>query len=403
MVAPLRVSFLALLSHPGLRELEWRHVADLAARYGVEPPRPGANHFSADFGPFRMKSERHTEFTRYKFMVKGVGEEPFADCAIAAVPADWIAAIPGQVMFAAHVALLPAPAAAPDYESIASRSFDGNVLAGATIAGGAATALTDFRIHGDGFSRILVLDREMTPRQAGRMVQRLLELETYRIMALLALPVAQAVTPLLTQSEQELADITTALAGADAHNEPALLDRLTRLEAEIGSRESENHYRFSAAAAYYELVQRRIEELREDRIQGLQNFKEFTERRLAPAMNTCMAVVERQESLSQRVARATQLLSTRVDIAREHQNQLVLKAMNRRAALQLRLQSTVEGLSLAAVTYYVVGVVSYAAKGAKAAGLRIDPELITGLSIPIVALIVFLGVRKVHRMVSDAD
>jgi uncharacterized membrane-anchored protein len=402
MVAPLRISFLALLSNPGLREQEWQHVADLAARYGIEPPRKGANHFSADFGPFRMKSERHTEFTRYKIMVKGAAEEPFANFAISALPADWVAAIPGQVIFAAHVALVSAPDILPDYESIALRSFDGNVLAGAMIAGGAATALTDFRIHGDGFSRILVLDRELTPRQAGRMVQRLLELETYRIMALLALPVAQAVTPLLTRSEQELADITTALAGTNAHNEPALLDRLTRLEAEIGSRESENHYRFSAAAAYYELVQRRIDELREDRIQGLQNFREFTERRLAPAMNTCMAAVARQESLSQRVARATQLLSTRVDIARERQNQQVLEAMNRRAALQLRLQSTVEGLSLAAVTYYIVGVVSYAAKAAKAAGLPVNADLVTGVSIPFIALLVFLGVRKVHRMVNDA-
>ncbi len=92
-------------------------------------------------------------------------------------------------------------------------------------------------------------------------------------------------------------------------------------------------------------------------------------------MNTCRAAAARQESLSQRVARATQLLSTRVDLTREQQNQAVLDSMNRRAAAQLRLQQTVEGLSIAAMTYYVVGLVGYAAKGAKAAGVAVDPEL----------------------------
>jgi uncharacterized membrane-anchored protein len=128
-----------------------------------------------------------------------------------------------------------------------------------------------------------------------------------------------------------------------------LLDRLTRLAAEIDSRDAAHHFRFSAAMAYDDLVQRRIHELREKRIQGLQTFHEFTERRLAPAMNTCGAVAERQDALSRRVARATQLLSTRVDITRERQNRAVLESMNRRAQLQLRLHSTVEKLSIAAV------------------------------------------------------
>ncbi len=99
-------------------------------------------------------------------------------------------------------------------------------------------------------------------------------------------------------------------------------------------------------------------------------------------MNTCRAAAARQESLSQRVARATQLLSTRVDVTREKQNQAVLESMNRRAAAQLRLQQTVEGLSVAAITYYIVGLVGYAAKGAKAAGLAVSPDLAMAVSIP---------------------
>jgi len=149
-------------------------------------------------------------------------------------------------------------------------------------------------------------------------------------------------------------------------------------------------------------VQRRIEELRETRIQGMQNFREFTERRLAPAMNTCQAVSSRLDSLSQRVARATQLLSTRVDVSRERQNQRVLESMNRRAEAQLRLQQTVEGLSVAAITYYIVGLVGYAAKGLRGAGLDVNPDLAMGISIPVVVLIVALGMRKVRRVVLRA-
>jgi uncharacterized membrane-anchored protein len=397
--APLRLTFLALLSDASLREREFAHLAALVRRFGAPEPAPGATHYSADLGPLRIKVERHSEFTRYKFIVAGPAGEPFGQTALEAVPADWLEAIPGQVMVAAHAALLYAGPDAPDYEAIGARYFAGNVLVGAGIAGGAAVALTDCRVHG-GFGRLLVLDRSMTRRQAGRMIQRLLEIDTYRLMALLALPVARALAPSLTRAEQELAQITDTLVGSSEADEPALLDRLTRLEAEIESSESRHHYRFAAAAAYYELVQRRIQELRETRIQGLQTFQEFTERRLAPAMNTCLATSARLESLSQRVARATQLLSTRVDISRERQNQRVLESMNRRAEAQLRLQQTVEGLSVAAITYYIVGLVGYAAKGLSGAGLAVNPDLAMGLSIPLVVLMVALGVRRVRKVVS---
>lgn len=402
LVAPLRLSFLALYADPGRRDAEWQHVCALTRRYGVPPPATAANHLSLDLGPFRLKWERHTEFSRYKFIVQGEEAEPFASPAIAAVPVDWVAGLGGEVIVAAHAVVLRCDTAEVDHEAVSARLFDGNMLLGATIGGGAGAAFTDLRVKPDGFGRFYVVDCGMTPRQAGRMVQRLLEIDTYRMLALLALPVARQLGPLLSQSEQELARITAALAHARGQDEAGLLDRLTQLEAEIESRESQHAYRFSAAAAYYELVQRRIAELREERIQGLQTLQEFTERRLAPAMSTCQSVASRQRALSERVARATQLLSTRVDIARERQNQALLESMNRRAKLQLRLQETVEGLSVAAVTYYIVGLVGYAAKGLDAAGVNLDADLAMGLSIPLVAIIVALGVRKIRRAVTRA-
>jgi uncharacterized membrane-anchored protein len=405
LLAPLRLSYLVMLCDFPQRAQAWQAVRSLAEQFGVPPPAANASYFSADFGPFRLRCEAHTEFMRYTFMVtdpacSGLPADGFTRSAIDAVPSDWVVALPGQVMVAAHAVLVDAADEDIDVRSLAGRFFEGNLLVGARIAGVAGTALTDFRIHADGFSRLLVLDHGMNAFQAGRMVQHLLEIDTYRIMALLALPVARELTPFLTQRERELAAVTTALVSAGELDEPVLLERLTRLQAEIESRHSDSLYRFSAADAYYDLVQQRIVELREDRIQGLQTFREFTERRLAPAMNTCRSVAARQESLSQRVAQATQLLSTRVDVSRERQNQALLASMNRRASLQLRLQSTVEGLSIAAVTYYIVGLVGHAAEGLHAMGMAVVPDIAMAISIPIVGVLVAFGLHRTKRMVT---
>ena len=401
LVAPARLSYLALLSSASGSDADYQSICDLARQFGAIPPELSVNHYSTDLGPFRVKWERHSEFVRYTFIAAGAyGGAAFAKPAIDGVPVDWVASLAGELIVATHVALMRGDAAVPDAEAISTRYFEGNTLAGAAVAESAGTAFTDFRVRADGFSRFYVEDRGLTPRQAGRIIQRLLEIDTYRIMALLALPVARELAPFLNARERDLVETTTSMVSAGEADEPMLLDRLTRLEAAIDSRLSENHYRFSAAAAYSELVQRRIEELREVRIPGLQTFREFTDRRLAPAMSTCRTISARQEQLSMRVARATQLLSTRVDITHERQNQKLLESMDRRASLQLRLQETVEGLSVAAVTYYVVGLVGYAAKGLKAAGAALNPDLVMGVSIPIVLLLTGLGVRKIRQTVS---
>ncbi|MBR0682331.1 DUF3422 domain-containing protein [Roseomonas eburnea] len=398
LVAPASISYLALIPPEGApSDQSLDAVRDLVRRVGGPAPAPGASHYSTDLGAFRLKWERHTEFSRFMVIVPGVAPDPFARTAMDAVPADWVAALPGRVIVAAHAALLHDDGAPLDLAGIAERCFAGNDLVGAEVSGGRATAITDFRIHGDGFSRFMLLDRGMGRRQAGRVLQRLLEVDTYRIMALLALPVARALSPLLSAQERELADVTGALVACAENDEPVLLDRLTRLAAEIESAEARNRYRFSAARAYYELVQRRIDDVREGRIEGLQTMREFTERRLAPAMNTVRDVARRQELLSQRVARATQLLSTRVDLTRERQNQALLASMDRRAQLQLRLQQTVEGLSVAAITYYVVGLIAYVAKALADGGLAVQPGLVVGIAVPVVAAAVFAGMRRLRR------
>lgn len=399
--APSRVSCLALLCGNNSRDLEWAMLQDLGRRHGVEVPATASGYLSANFGRFRLKWERHTEISRYIVVVDGAHGAAFAHPAIEALPADWVAALPGRVIFAGHAEVVASRACdAADLARLSTESFGDHPLVGSHIADAAGTVLTDFRIDDAGYSRVLLVDRGLTAAQSGRIVQAVLEIEMYRLLALLAFPVARELAPLLARDERELSEIANLLVKADPASEAALLDRLTTLQAEIERYEADHHYRFGAAEAYHEIVQRRLVELRETRCGSLQTWQEFMERRLAPAMNTCSAAMDRLESLSQRVTRATQLLSTRIGITRELQNQQLLESMNQRAAAQLRLQATVEGLSVAAVTYYVVGLVEYLSKGLADSGLPIDAGVVTAISIPLVAALVYFAIRRVRRSVA---
>ena len=104
-----------------------------------------------------------------------------------------------------------------------------------------------------------------------------------------------------------------------------------------------------------------------------------------------------------RVSRASALLGTRVEIVRERQNQELLGAMNERAALQLRLQETVEGLSVAAIAYYATGLFGYVFKSAEKAGLPIKYELVTGLAVVPIVLAVWFFMHRVRKHLSAPD
>lgn len=397
---PARLSCLAMSSPASALEQEWQLLRELAALHGAVIPEQAAGHVVIETTHWRLKWERHTEYSRYVIALEGAAASPFLEPATSVLPAEWLARLPGEVIYAGHAEMVTATGADNASAMAAARThFTHRPLVGSMIAGGLATVVTDFRIGADGYSRMLIFDRGMTAAQAGRAVQALLEVDTYRLLALLAFPVARQLSPQLARDERELSAIAAQLVSADKAQEPLLLDRLTRLQAEIERHEADHHYRFGAAEAYHEIVQRRLEQLREERLDSLQTLQEFMERRLAPAMNTCVAVMARLESLSQRITRATQLLSTRIEITREGQNQQLLESMNQRAAAQLRLQGTVESLSVAAVTYYVVGLISYLADGVESSGLGWSAKMITAISIPIVVIVVALGIRRIRRAV----
>jgi uncharacterized membrane-anchored protein len=398
---PSRASFIAVLIDPDERQQERSHIGALCERFHVSPPSEGLTHITASMGKFRFKWERHGEFSSYTFFSNGAETEPFEEPAATLLPVGWLAAIPGKTVVAAHAALLRGDGAVPPVTDIA-RHFSGNTVVGARVGDNAGLVYTDFKIHADGCTRFLVLDTGFTPGQAGRTLQRLFEIEAYRILALLALPIARRLSPRVLAIERSLAVLTDDIA-RDHGEDENLLRELTRMAAEIESGLSASQFRFGACRAYFELVNARIQELREQRLASVQTIEEFMARRLKPAVATCVTVSQRMRDLSERVAQASSLLSTRVDIAREHQNQALLASMDRRAKLQLRLQQTVEGLSIAAILYYLTSLISYLAKAAASIGLPIKPDIAVGLSVPIIGIALFFAVKRLRKKIFAAE
>ena len=398
---PCRATYVAALIDAADRAREVSHLAALCDQFAIEPPEVASNHFSARLGTLKIKWERHGEFSGYTFIVPGLSPTPFSAPPTLQLPPGWLAALPGRVLVAAHAKVIAAPTVAVDAAFLA-KHFDSNLVIGGEVGEGSGTAYTDFRIHDDGFSRFLMIDAGFTSRQAGRMIQRLFEIEAYRMMALLALPIARQQSAHLVEIEAALASVTAEIAAGNGDDE-ALLHKVTRLAAEIESDLAASQFRFSACSAYGELVTMRIAELRERRLPGIQPIGEFMARRFMPAVATCATVSQRLHGLSERVARAGGLLSTRVDIAREQQNQALLGSMDRRAKMQLRLQQTVEGLSVAAIIYYAAGLVAYVAKGFRSAGAAIEPDLVVGACIPLLAALVVFAIRRARRRVFNED
>ncbi|MCK5040644.1 MAG: DUF3422 domain-containing protein [Sphingomonadales bacterium] len=395
MKAPENVSHIAMLCGENTAKEDLAHLAKLCERFGLTAPDKG-NYFYADFGPFRLKWERHTEFCTYTFHVEPPSEQPFETTAIDRVPDNWLAKLPGECLVAIHVTLQTTDTRERANRDIAKILSSGEVI-GSTMSGG-ARVWTDFHLHGDGYSRIIVQDANLSPFQLGRLVQRLLEIETYRMMALLGLLPARETAPEISSVDHKLSKIISSLSDIKGvEEERQLLVKLTSLAGQMEQISARTDYRFSATRAYYALVLSRIQELREKRIEGLQTISEFMERRLTPANETCLSIAARKAKLSRRITRTSNLLRTGVDISLEEQNHSLLMSMDRRAALQLRLQQTVEGLSVAAISYYLVSLVGYGLEAVHSLGVAVDIEIAKGASIPFVILFVWLGTRAVRK------
>jgi len=407
---PALVLYVAVLNSDISRAQECAHLRQLPGQQDLQEEQLGGNFLRLRLDGYTLKWERHSEFSRYS-LVQPLpdhalqGQDDAQLLASVLLPEGWLRQIPGRTLAAVQLLLLHGDLSDPATLQAQAQAWFGEhpLVASAMGRNSHSWAVTDFRLRPSGFERMLVLaPPDMSQTRAGRVSQRLLELETYRLMALRGLPVAKELAPMLAQAEADLADITTRLESKGADDQE-LLATLVSLSARVERATASHMYRFSATRAYQALVRQRIDELRESAVPGIQTVGEFMQRRLWPAMATVAATEQRLAKLSERVARASALLRTRVDIAAELQNQQLLAKLTRGQELQLQLQTTVEGLSIAAISYYVVSLLLYGAKGLKGLGLPLNPELAVAALIPLVLGAVWATSRRIHKRVLHAS
>jgi uncharacterized membrane-anchored protein len=254
----------------------------------------------------------------------------------------------------------------------------------------------DFRIDTGGHMRFAVFVRPDTgSRRIGRIVQRLTEIETYKAMSMLGFRRARDLSAPMGVLDRELTQLVEDMTGP-AHRAEEVLERLLKVAAELENLRAKAAFRFGATAAYEAIVMDRIAVLREQRVQGRQTFQEFMARRFDPAMRTVKSTEARLDAMADRATRAGNLLRTRVDVERQAQNQALLASMDRRADLQLRLQRTVEGLSVVAISYYAVNLAAYMAYPV-IEPLGLSKGLGTALLTPLVVLAVWLMIRRIRH------
>ncbi len=394
VAGPARLLHFAFMTDGPQAAADRAALATWCTARGRPAPLAGAKHHRVEWHDGSLRWEQHSEFTTYTWQFAAETGSPFVPRAGALAEDMRRLPQPGPHLVSVDLHYMPETP-----ETDASKPFDPSSLAMASVNRGGAMAATDYRADADGFVRVLVLDRSLTPPRAGALLQRLLEIETYRILALLGLPQTQRVAPSVKRIEDELTRIADAMKDNDGLAEDrALLDDLTGLAAALEADVAASSYRFGATRAYDGIVRQRLAAIDEEPVEGWPPFSSFLERRMAPALRTCAMLEERQTNLSTKLARAANLLRTRVDVEIERQNRDLLASMNERTRLQLRLQQTVEGLSVAAISYYIVGLAAYLFKGAKDARLLpFDPGLATAAAVPLSILLVALVVRRTRK------
>ncbi len=399
ILVPRRVFLMTFLTDHGEALLDRENLETLCKAHAAQPPLSDANFLSIEIGQWHFRWEQHNEFTTYRWDIEDSDDATFRGDDGARLLAELNFVPPGRLIVATQLKVTDKQHSVEELEKI----FNPSSLCAISTDRGKGHVATDFQVDAMGFTRFLVEDLGMSSFRLGGLVQRTLEVETYRTLALLGLPVAKKSVKVVNRVQDELSRLTGEIANAERiEDNGALLKDLTDLAAELEAEAARTAFRFGASIAYHNIVNARLANMREESIEGARRFSSFFKRRLDPAIATCSSVQERQSRLSQKLARTAELLRTRVQFELEEQNRNLLQSMDQRAQMQLRLQQTVEGLSVAAMSYYTVGLIAYLAKGMHKIGIGVDfnPTVVTALSVPIVVVTMWVIMRRIHRSIS---
>jgi len=396
--APCTVVFLAIKKPVAAvardRDEDLAHLINLLDRHGAQHPQPNATHYAGQIGRHWLKWEQHTEFVTYTAITQNVSDRPFNPADFEVFPPDWLMASPGQRITSAMIRVVGRQDEASVKSALADW-FEPESLAVARVLDDAAICASDFRIDPAGHMRFAMF---VTPgtgqRRTGRIIQRLCEIEIYKAMSMLGFARVKQLMPRIGELDGKLTDLMGQMTDNAAHPD-ALLPDLLSTSTELETLSAQCAFRFGATGAYEAIVNQRIEVLREERFEGRQSFADFMMRRYDPAIRTVKSTERRLQALSDRAIRAGELLRTRMDVERSAQNQALLESMDRRADMALRLQHTVEGLSVVAISYYAVSLVGYLLYPLTNVGIS-KGSLTALVTVPVI-LAVWVAIRHIRK------
>uniref|UniRef100_A0A486XV48 Uncharacterized membrane-anchored protein n=1 Tax=Rheinheimera sp. BAL341 TaxID=1708203 RepID=A0A486XV48_9GAMM len=397
LTAPCRLCQFMLTVSPASRTSELGFMQQLARQQGSHFNETDHDINLPLFGGM-LRFEKHGEFSSYVFIQPGNEKQLFDDPLDFLPSKDWLDTIPGQIFRVVQLSVITP--AQLDASGNIDALFNPDNCISSLLAGQKARIWTDFQKHAEGAGRMLLLDHGLSSAALGRLVQQLFDLGNYRKLSLLGWPLSRQALVKLTVLEQQLSDITQRIE-YQRNDDEHLLNEITTMAAQTEHLIADTSSRLQATAAYYQLTLDRIKSLNETPIEGLLSLQDFTERRLTPAFRTSDSVVFRQNALSGRLGRSTELLRTRINLKLEQQNQQLLASMDKRAKLQLNMQQIVEGLSLVAISYYAVQLGD---KAITALGYwlpDLNSALWQSISLPVivlsVGLLLFYLNRQLHR------
>jgi len=383
--APVQIIQFLRIVDADARAGEHAALADLPTGWALEDS-DNSRHHSGSAGGASFVLEQHSEASALTL----IGPD---DGALAEM-LDWGTAMPGEVIRATRITIVADEAAAALILPGMECSEPELVSCHIGPHSGALRIWTDFRLREDRFGRLLVAANGTPPAALSRAVQRVQELGNYRNLALLGLPTAQRCWSRLDAVEAAMEALAGDVARPDVTDD-ALLERVSAQSLELMAIITASGYRMSATAAYAQIVEERLAELAPRPIAGFLSLDDFTQRRLLPAVRTCAAHMRRETELSTRADRFASLLRTRIETRIENQNAHLLQSIDASAAMQLRLQQLVEGLSVVALSYYCVGLLGYVLKGAEDVFPHVPAPAILGLMTP---LVIFSVWRAVHHL-----
>lgn len=359
----------------------------------IEPPQEPKNYYTVTFGNKLLKWESHTEFSTYLIAEPNNGDVNFSDEGFAYFPHAWLADYQVQIIDRLIIEIDqvredPISEVLEGYR----RFFTPDAIAAANVLDHRAVIASDFQLDKSGAVRFLIMPRaQIGQRRLGRVVQRVCEIENYKTLSLLPLHHARDIMQKLPEIEARLPKIIQQISGDEGR---AALDELMDISTKIENIIANQSYRYTATLAYFGIVNNRLSVLREQRVDNFQLFSEFMLRRYEPSIRTIESAMHRVQDLSERIERLSNLLRTKIDVRNAEGQNALLESMNHRSELQLRLQETVEGFSVVAISYYALSLLAYIiAPLSKLIGVD-KSWLIAGL-VPVVVVLVWRFVTHI--------